>query len=96
MKQAVIVLALVLAAVPVPHLAAQEPAAAPVAGASTTPVRDSSTSLPGPRLQPEWRRYEPRIADSSSALMNRDSVTITASTLALVLILVIIILLVAK
>ena len=95
MKRAMtMVLALVLGAIAVPSLAAQQ---APVTPAtSPAPASDSSARLPGPRLQPEWRRYEPRIADSSAALTNRDSVTITASTLVLVLLFVIIILLVAK
>lgn len=89
-----ITLALVLSAIALPSLAAQQARATPAT--SPAPASDSSARLPGPRLQPEWRRYEPRIADSSAAVTKRDSVTITASTLVLVLLFVIIILLVAK
>ena len=95
MKRAMtMVLALALGAIALPSLAAQQAPATPAT--SPAPASDSSTRLPGPRLQPEWRRYEPRIADSSAALMNRGSHTITVSTLALVLIVVIIVLLVVK
>jgi hypothetical protein len=93
MKRAMtMVLALALGAIALPSLAAQQAPATPVT--SPAPASDTSARLPGPRLQPEWRRYEPRFADSSAALNKRDSVTITASTLALVLIIIIIVLLV--
>jgi len=95
MKRAMMmILALVLGAIALPSLAAQQAPATPVT--SPAPASDSSGRLPGPRLQPEWRRYEPRIADSSAALTSRESVTITVSTLALVLIVIIIVLLVVK
>ena len=93
MKRAMtMMLALALGAVAVPSLAAQQAPSTPVT--SPAPTSDSSARRPGPRLQPEWRSYEPRIAHSNAAVSNRKSVTITASTLALVLIIVIIVLLV--
>ncbi len=93
MKRAMaLMLALGLSATALPSLAAQQAPATPATG--RTPASDSSARLTGPRLQPEWRRYEPRIAHSNTSVSNRKSVTITASTLALVLIIVIIVLLV--
>lgn len=68
------------------------------AGASTAPVSTPAAPLPGPRVQPEYRRYQASIADSSAAGasgMERDHV-IVLSTLSLILIVVIIVLLVTR
>jgi len=98
MKRAVMVLVIALCAVTLPSLAAQQVSApAPTVGTTSAPVSAPSAALPGPRVQPEWRRYEPSVADSSAVLMNNSGRhTIVISTLALVLIVVIIVLLVAK
>jgi len=84
-------------------VAAQQAAdAAPTAVVSTAPVSSSTTAGSGPRLQPEFRRFEASVSDSSTAARaptanySGGGVTITLSTLALVLVVVIIVLLVAK
>lgn len=97
MKAMILVAA--LCALALPPLSAQQAAApAPAPAASTAPVRASSTALPGPRLQPEWRRFDPSVTDSSesaraSNMSGGGSHTIVVSTLALILIVVIIVLL---
>lgn len=99
MKRLVMVLVIALCAVTLPSLAAQQAAGpAPATGTTAAPASVSNAALPGPRLQPELRRYEPSVADSSAALMNNSEshTTIVISTLALILIVVIIVLLVSK
>lgn len=101
MKRTVMVLVTALCALALAPLAAQRAAGpAPAAGVSTAPVRSPSAALPGPRVQPEYQRFEPSISDSAShrsALMSGGgSHTIVISTLALILIVVIVVLLVAK
>ena len=98
MKRLVMVLVIALCAVTVPSLAAQQAAGpTPATGTPVAPASAPNAALPGPRLQPELRRYEPSVADSSTALMNnRESHTVVISTLALILIVVIIVLLVSK
>ncbi len=102
MKRTVLVLVIAVCAMALSPLAAQQAVGpAPTAGVSAAPVSTPSASLPGPRLQPEYRRFEPSISDSStshrSALMSGGgSHTIVISTLALILIVVIVVLLVAK
>lgn len=106
MNRAVLVLVTGLCVIALKPLAAQQAAdAVPTAGVSTTPTASSSsTAQSGPRLQPEFRRYEAAsVSDSSTAARAssmRDSGggshTIVISTLALILIVVIIVLLVAK
>ena len=71
----------------------------PAAGASTVQASAPSAPLPGPRVQPEYRSFQPSVADSSasgraSSMGGRH--TIALSTLSLVLIVVIIVLLVAR
>jgi len=85
----------------VPALAAQQAAGpAPAAEVSPAPVNSPSSALPGPRLQPEWRSFEPSVTDSSASgrasLMSEGRHSIVVSTLALILIVVIVVLLVAK
>jgi hypothetical protein len=101
MKRAVTVLVIALCAMALPPLAAQQASApAPAAGASVAPASSASTALPGPRVQPEWRRFEPSVTDTSASesasLMSGGSHTLVVSTLALVLIVIIVVLLVVK
>jgi hypothetical protein len=102
MQRTVMVLVAALCATALSPLAAQQAVApAPVVGVSSAPAHAPNASLPGPRLQPEYRRFEPSITDSSAshraALMSGGgSHTIVISTLALILIVVIVVLLVAK
>jgi hypothetical protein len=102
MKRAVMVLVIALCAMALPALAAQQAAGpAPTAGVSSAPVNSPSSALPGPRLQPEWRSFEPSVTDTSasgraSLMSDGRSHTIVISTLALILIVVIVVLLVAK
>jgi hypothetical protein len=73
-------------------LAAQQPT--PVVQQPSSP----NTALSGPRLQAEWPRYEPRVAENSSSpsalAAAGGSHTIVFSTLALVIIGVIVLVLV--
>lgn len=101
MKRAVFVLVIALCAMALPPLTAQQAAGpAPAAAASTAPVSSPSTAQPGPRLQPEWRSYEPSVIDTSASgrasLLSEGRHGIVVSTLALILIVVIVVLLVAK
>lgn len=78
-------------------LTAQETATqAPVAGTATAQASAPGAPLPGPRVQPEYRSFQPSIADSSatgraSSMEGRH--TIVLSTLSLILIVIIIVLL---
>ncbi|HXI52593.1 MAG TPA: hypothetical protein VNH84_13850 [Candidatus Saccharimonadales bacterium] len=105
MNKAVLILMSGLCVAALKPLAAQQAVGvAPTAGVSTTPppVSSSSTAQSGPRLQPELRRFEASVSDSSTAARvspvnySGGGATITLSTLALVLVVVIIVLLVAK
>ena len=101
MKRAVKFLVIALCAMATPNLAGQQAAATtPAAGVNPTPASSPSTALPGPRLQPEWRSFEPSVTDSSASgrasLMSEGRHSIVVSTLALILIVVIVVLLVAK
>ena len=76
-------------------LAAQQPGGV----AQSTPQTSSqNTVLPGPRLQAEWPRFEPAVAENnaspSALLAAGGSHTIVFSTLALVIIGVIVLVLV--
>ena len=101
MNRAILVLVTGLCVTALMPLAAQQAAgAAPTAGVSTAPV---SSSRSGPRLQPEFRRFEASVSDSSTAARastvnysGGGSHTIVLSTLALILVVVIIVLLVVK
>ena len=102
MHRTVMVLVAALCATALSPLAAQQaagPARAPEV--RTAPVSSPSSAQPGPRIQPEYQRFEPGVADSSAsrsaALMSGGgSHTIVLSTLALILVVVIIVLLVVK
>jgi len=104
MNRAVLVLITGLCLTALKPLAAQQAAgAAPTAGVSTAPLSSSSTARSGPRLQPEFRRFEASVSDSSTAarassmpVSGGGSHTIVLSTLALILVVVIIVLLVVK
>jgi hypothetical protein len=102
MKRAVMVLVIALCAMTLGPLTAQQSVGpAPAAGVNTAPVSAPSTALPGPRLPPEWRRFEPRVTDTSvseraSLMSGGGRHTLVVSTLVLVLIVVIVVLLVVK
>lgn len=102
MNRTVMVLVTALCAVALSPLAAQQAVApAPAAGASAVPVSTPNSALPGPRVQPEYQRFEPSVTDSSAsrsaALMSSGgSHTIVLSTLALILVVIIVVLLVVK
>lgn len=68
-----------------------------VVGASTAPASTPAAPLPGPRVQPEYQRFQASIADSSASgsAIERDHV-IVLSTLSLILLVVIIVLLVTR
>ena len=101
MKRVVTVLVIALCAMALPPLAAQQASvSAPATGTSVAPASSPSTAQSGPRLQPEWQRFEPSVTDTSAsegaALMSGGRHTLVVSTLVLVLIVVIVVLLVAK
>ena len=86
-----------LAAGLTPLNAQQTASQAPVAGAATVRASAPSAPLPGPRVQPEYRSFQPSIADSSAAgraASMEGRHTIAVSTLSLILIVIIIVLLV--
>jgi hypothetical protein len=95
------VLVAALCATALSPLAAQQAAGpAPAAEVRTAPVSSPNSAQPGPRIQPEYQRFEPSVTDSSASrsasLMSGGSHTIVLSTLALILVVVIIVLLVVK
>lgn len=100
MKRAVMFLAIALCVMAMPALAGQQAAGtAPASVVSPAPASSPSTAQPGPRLQPEWRSYEPSVTDSSTsgrASLSEGRHTIVVSTLALILIVVIVVLLVSN
>lgn len=60
----------------------------------SAPVR--AAALPGPRVQPEYPRYEPALAgDHKSVTAAADRTVITISTLGLVLLIVLLVILIA-
>jgi hypothetical protein len=74
---------------------------APGAAGVTVPARSSGVSspstLPGPRLQPEWRSVQPAFTDSSaSSAPVSGTHTLTVTTLVLVLVVIIAVLLIVK
>ena|SRR6266545_1589255 len=98
-RAAVILFATALYVAPAAPLAAQHVASS--VPTSTTSAAPSTSSLPGPRLRPEWPRVEPRIADTSaseraSPANLSGTHTIQVTTLVLVLAVVILVLLVVK
>lgn len=89
--------AVLCVAVATPLVAQQASIPAP-RGAAAAPASSGRSTLPGPRLQPEWRSVQPAFADSSasSSAAVAGSNTITISTLALVLVVIIVVLLIVK
>lgn len=62
------------------------------------PTRATGGALPGPRLQPEYSRYEPAIAGehkSATTAAAADRTAITISTLGLILLVVLLVILIA-
>jgi len=95
-----IILVSALCAGVTPLAAQQTTSLAPAARASTTPASTPSAPLLGPRVQPEYRSFQPSVADSSvsgrASSMAGGRHTIVLSTLSLVLIVIIIVLLIAR
>lgn len=88
--------AVLCVAVATPLVAQQASIPAP-RDAAAAPASAGRTTLPGPRLQPEWRSLQPAFADSStSSAAVAGSNTITISTVVLVLVVIIVVLLVVK
>ena len=65
---------------------------------AAAPPSSDRTTLPGPRLQPEWRSAQPALADNSAsfAAVSGGTHTITVTTLVLVLVVIIAVLLIVK
>lgn len=73
--------------------------AAQASSATTSTTVSARTTLPGPRLRPEWRPVEPSFAGSRTArsmAASGDSHTITVTTLVLVLVVIIAVLLITR
>jgi len=67
--------------------------------ANTSTTLSTSTTLPGPRLRPEWQPVEPSFAGSRTArpmAASGDSHTITVTTLVLVLVVIVAVLLITR
>ncbi len=99
MKRWLSMAAVLCVATATPLVAQQASSPAPQAGARAAQASSATTTLPGPRLQPEWRRVQPAFADSSasvSAVASSGTTTITVTTLVLVLVVIIAVLLIAK
>jgi hypothetical protein len=100
-RRAVTLVAVLCVAAAAPLVAQQDSVPAPQAGTSAAQASSASTSttLPGPRLRPEWRPVEPNFAFSrraGSMAASGDSHTFTVTTLVLVLVVVIAVLLIVK
>ena len=93
-RAAALLLAVACVATP---LAAQQPQTSTPAPATQMREAPRNAVQPGPRRQPDYQRYEPRLANDSTtattAAAAADRTTITISTLALILIVVILVLL---
>lgn len=102
MNRTVMILVAALYATALSPLAAQQAAGpAPATEVRTAPVSSPKSAQPGPRIQPEYQRFEPSVTDSSasrsaSLMSSGGSHTIVLSTLALILVVVIVVLLVVK
>lgn len=100
MKQWLSMAAVLCVAAATPLLAQQASSPAPQASSIPAPAQASSatTPLPGPRLEPEWRRVEPTFAANraSGSAATADTHTITVTTLVLVLVVIIAVLLIAN
>ena len=81
-----------------PLVAQQTAGSASQAAVTAAPASSSGSTLPGPRLEPEWRSVEPAFADhsASAAPVSGGTHTITVTTLVLVLVVIIAVLLIAK
>jgi len=79
-------------------VAQQTSGSAPPAAAAAAPASSGGPTLPGPRLQPEWRSVQPAFADRSASAtpVSGGTHTITVTTLVLVLVVIIAVLLIAK
>ena len=92
-RGAVALVAVLCGAAAMPLAAHQAVGPAPQADPSAAPASAASTTLPGPRLRPEWRSVELDFADSSAsrpaAAAATNTVTITTLTLVLVAIIVV-------
>jgi hypothetical protein len=89
----------VAAATPLAAQVQQDSVRSPQADASASQTSSAGASLPGPRLRPEWRRFEPSFAGSSTAAplaASEGSHTVTVTTLVLVLVVIIAVLLIVK
>lgn len=96
MKVALTLTALLCLAAVTP-LAAQQQANSPPQVRASTPASPTSTTLPGPRLRPDWPRQAPVFADSSasgSAAAVAGTHTFTVTTVVLVLLVVVAVLLI--
>ena len=101
MKRTVLVLVIAVCATALAPLAAQQAAGPAPAAVNTGPVSAPNRALPGPRVQPEYQRFEPSLSDNSASnrtapMSGGGSHTIVLSTLALILVVVIVVLLVVK
>jgi hypothetical protein len=100
-RGAVTLVAVLCVAAAMPLVAQQDSVPAPPAGTSAAQASSASTSttLPGPRLRPEWRPVEPSFAGSRTArsmAASGDSHTITVTTLVLVLVVIVAVLLITR
>jgi hypothetical protein len=98
-RGAMVLVAALCVAAASPLAAQQDSVSAPQASAIRAQASSASTSLPGPRLRPEWRRVEPRFAGNGTAgpmAGSGGSHTITVTTLVLVLVVIIAVLLIVK
>jgi len=88
--------AMLCLAVATPVVAQQASTPAPQGAAAQT--SSAPATLPGPRLQPEFRRVQPAFSDSTTAAspVVSDTHTIRMSTIVLILVVVILVLLIAR
>lgn len=99
-RGAMMLVAVLCAVGPAPLAAQQSTSPAPATGANPATPSAQTAPLPGPRVQPEYRSFQPSVTDSSASgrasSLSSGRHTIVLSTLSLVLIIVIIVLLVAR
>jgi hypothetical protein len=98
-RRTVSLVALVCVAAATPLAAQQASTPAPRAGAGAVQASAASSPLPGPRLRPEWQRWEASLAEDSApanVAAAAGSHTIRVTTLVLVLGVIIAVLLIAN
>lgn len=79
-----------------PVIARAQQATTPPSAPAPAPAPLRAAALPGPRVQPEYPRYEPALAgDHKSVTAAADRTVITISTLGLVLLIVLLVILIA-